>query len=155
VSTEPQSNVERLGIALAPFAGADLVALFRSDQEVAAIHAALEEIASDGLVTLMIGANQGLTGTWHGIEGFTEAWRDFTETFRRLSSEITELVEPSPGVVYSETRQVGVTATAGMEIEYEAAGIFRFADGRLLQAEFHLDRPSARKAAGIDPDLIG
>ncbi|MDX6605785.1 MAG: hypothetical protein QOD14_325 [Solirubrobacterales bacterium] len=151
MSTDPQPNVARLGLALQPFAQGDLVVLFRSESAVEAIHRALEEIAAPDLVTLMIGADRGLTGTFHGIHGFTEAWRDYTETFKRLDSEITELVEVGPDIVYSETHQTGTTATGGVEFEYKPAAIFRFADGRLQQAEFHLDRDAARRAAGIDP----
>ena len=55
-------------------------------------------------------------------------------------------------MIYGETRQVGTTATAGMEITYEPAAIFRFTDGLLEQAEFHLDRAAARRAVGLDPD---
>jgi ketosteroid isomerase-like protein len=151
VTTDPQPNMERLGRALEPFADGDLVVLFHTEGAVQSIHSALEEVAAPDLVTLMIGADRGLTGTFHGIPGFTEAWQDYTATFKSLSNEITELVEVKPGVIYAETRQVGKTATAGVEIEYAAAAIFRFADGRLQQAEFHLDRGAARRAAGLDP----
>jgi ketosteroid isomerase-like protein len=151
VTTDPQPNMERLGHALEPFADGDLVVLFHTEGAVQSIHSALEEVAAPDLVTLMIGADRGLTGTFHGIPGFTEAWQDYTATFKSLSNEITELVEVKPGVIYAETRQIGKTATAGVEIEYAAAAIFRFADGRLQQAEFHLDRGAARRAAGLDP----
>jgi len=103
----------------------------------------------------MIGADRGLTGTFHGVSGFTEAWLDYTETFQRLHSEITELIEVRPDTVYSETHQTGTTATAGIELEYEPAAIFRFSGGRLQQAEFHLDRAAARKAAGLPPRETG
>jgi ketosteroid isomerase-like protein len=152
MSTDPDSNIARLSLALAPFQGADLVRLFHDDDAIAAIRSALGEIAAPDLVTLMIGAERGLTGTFHGVDGFIEAWQDFGATFQQLRNEIRELVEVGPDVVYAETRQVGTTATAGVEIDDDAAAVFRFADGRLRQAEFHLDRAAARKAAGIDPD---
>jgi ketosteroid isomerase-like protein len=151
VTTDPQPNLARLGLALEPFAQGDLVVLFRDERALQTIHSALEEIAAPDLVTLMIGADRGLTGTFHGIHGFTEAWLDYTETFERLDSEITELVEVGPDTVYSETHQTGTTATGGVELEYRPAAIFRFADGRLQQVEFHLDRAAARRAAGIEP----
>jgi ketosteroid isomerase-like protein len=152
VSTTPEPNLERLAGALMPFADADLVLLFRTEGGVAQIRDALGEIAAPDLVTLMIGADHGLTGTFHGVDGFIEAWRDYTDTFQNLRNEITELNEVRPGVIYAETRQLGATATAGVEIDYPAAAVFRFADDRLQQAEFHLDREAARRAAGMDPD---
>jgi len=155
VSTEPGSDLERLAIALMPFADADLVRLFHNEGDVSRIRAELDRIAAPDLVTLMIGADQGLTGTFHGVDGFVEAWRDFTDTFRRLRNEINELTEVRPGVIYAETRQTGTTATAQVEIDYAAAAVFRFDDGRLQQAEFHLDRDAARRAAGLAGETGG
>jgi ketosteroid isomerase-like protein len=150
VSTDPNTNLARLGGALAPFEGTDLVLVFQTEGAKDGIRRALEEVAAPDLVTLMIGADRGLTGTFHGIEGFIEAWTDYSATFKRLHNEITELAEVQPGVIYAETRQSGTTATAGVELDYDAAAIFRFADGLLQQAEFHLDRAAARRAAGLD-----
>jgi ketosteroid isomerase-like protein len=93
-----------------------------------------------------------LTGTFHGVGGFIDGWRDYTETFKNLHNDITELAEVKPGVIYVETRQAGATATAGVEVDYAAAAVFIFADGRLQRAEFHLDRGAARKAAELEPD---
>jgi len=146
--------MDRLAGALVPFADSDLVLLFRTKGATEDLRRSLKEIAAPDLVTLMVGTEGGLTGTFHGIDGFIEAWRDYTETFDRLQSEITDLVEVGPEIVYGETRQLGATATSGVEMEYRPAAIFRFADGRLQQAEFHLDRAAARKAAGVDPDRL-
>lgn len=151
MENDPAGNMARLGSALLPFEEADLVLLFRSDGSAAAVKSALEEIAAPDLVTLMIGGDLALTGTWHGIQGFIEAWRDYSATFKTLRNEIREIAEVRPGIVYAETRQTGTTATAGVEVDYTAAAVFRFVDGRLQQAEFHLDRAAARKAAGLDP----
>ena len=136
-------------MALAPFEDGDLVLLFRSHGSREAIRAALEGIAADDLVTLMIGADHGLTGTFHGVNGFVDAWTDFTETFQRLHNRITEMSAAGPEIVYVETMQTGVTATAGVEVDYQAAAVFRFGDGLLRQAEFHLDRAAGRRAAGL------
>jgi ketosteroid isomerase-like protein len=152
MNMDSQGNLERLGYALQPFTDADLVMLFRTTGSVERIRGTLQEISAPDLVTVMVGAEGGLTGTFHGVEGFIEAWQDFTATFQQLHSEITELVEVGSDVIYAETHQVGTTATAGVEIDNRSAAVFRFADGRLQQAEFHLDRAGARRAAGLDPD---
>jgi ketosteroid isomerase-like protein len=149
MESDPTGNVTRLGTALMPFEEADLVLVFGSEGSANAVKSALEEIAAPDLVTLMIGGDHALTGTWHGVEGFIEAWRDFSATFSTLRNEIREIAEVRPGVVYAETRQTGTTATAGVEIDYAAAAVFRFVDGKLEQAEFHLDRDAARRAAGL------
>jgi ketosteroid isomerase-like protein len=150
--SDPGTNLMRLGQTLEAFAGADLVVLFRSEKATERIRTALDEIAAPGLVTLMIGADRGLTGTFEGPEGFIEAWRDYSETFQELHNEPMEPVEVDSDVIYVETRQRGTTATAEIEIDYTAAAIFRFSDGRLRQAEFHLDRDAARRVVGLEPD---
>jgi ketosteroid isomerase-like protein len=147
--TDRRSNLERLSGALLPFADADLVLLFRSEGGVASIRESLEEIAAPDLVTLMIGSERGLTGTFHGPAGFIEAWQDFTATFQHLHMEIIDLTEVEGGAILAETRQVGTTARGGVELEDDAAAIFRFSGDRLQQAEFHLDREAARRAAGL------
>jgi len=149
---DPRSNLARLGGALEPFEGSDLVLLFRQTGATVKIRRALEEVAAPDLITMMVGADRGLTGRFHGVDGFIEGWRDYCETFKQLRSEITELTEVPPDIVYAETRQTGITATAGAELHYQAAAVFRFADGVLQQAEFHLDRNAARRAAGLEPD---
>jgi ketosteroid isomerase-like protein len=149
---DPQTNLARLGGALEPFQGSDLVVVFSDQTATERIRRALEEVAAPDLVTRMIGADRGLTGTFHGVDGFIEAWADYCETFKELRTQITELTEVQPDLVYAETTQVGITATAGVELDYRAAAIFRFADGVLRQAEFHLDRDAARRVAGLDPD---
>jgi ketosteroid isomerase-like protein len=151
MTTNEQSNLERLTSALLPFADTDLVLLFRSEGGVANIRDALEEIAAPDLVTLMIGSERGLTGTFHGPAGFIEAWQDFTATFRELRQEILDLTETEGGAILAETRQVGTTATGDVELQYEAAAVFRFSGGQLQQAEFHLDRAAARRAVGLSP----
>jgi ketosteroid isomerase-like protein len=154
---DPAGNLGRLAGALQPFQDADLVLLFRTEGSAEAVREAMEEISAPDLVTLMIGGDleHSFTGTFHGPDGFIEAWRDYSETFSTLHSQITELVEVGSDVVYGETRQTGVTARGGMEIEYRPAAVFRFADGVLQQAEFHLDREAARRAAGLPPMEAG
>jgi ketosteroid isomerase-like protein len=152
VSADPQTNLARLGGALEPFQGSDLVFVFGDESASEGIRQALEKVAAPDLVTLMIGADRGLTGTFHGVDGFIDAWADYCQTFKQLRTEITELTEAQSDVVYVETRQIGVTATAGVELDYQAAAVFRFSDGVLQQAEFHLDRDAARRVAGLEPD---
>jgi ketosteroid isomerase-like protein len=151
LSATPESNLERLGSALLPFGDTDLVLLFRSEGGVASIRHALEEIAAPDMVTLMIGSERGLTGTFHGPAGFIEAWQDFTATFRQLRQEIVNLTEVEGEAILAETRQVGTTVTGDVELEDDAAAIFRFSGGLLQQAEFHLDREAARRAVGLGP----
>jgi ketosteroid isomerase-like protein len=150
MSANPDSNLTRLVAAMAPFENADLVTLFRNESSVDEIRRALEDVAAPDVVVLMIGADRGLTGTFHGVEGFIDAWQDFTDTFQHLWSDIGDLIEVSDDVILAETHQKGTTATAGVEIDNDAAAVFRFTNGRLQQAEFHLDREAARRAAGIE-----
>jgi hypothetical protein len=38
---------------------------------------------------------------------------------------------------------------SSVPIETRSAGVFTFRDGKLVRAEFHLERESAMKAAGL------
>jgi ketosteroid isomerase-like protein len=96
----------------------------------------------------MIGsAAGGLSGTFEGPQGFIDGWGDFLDTFSSFRNDIEEFVEVDPDTILILSRQRATTATGDVEMDNEAAAIFRFKDGRLQRVEFHLDRESAARAA--------
>jgi ketosteroid isomerase-like protein len=85
-----------------------------------------------------------------GIEGFRESWIDWTEAFETYRIEIEDMIEAGDRVV-TLVRQGGVTKTGGVEMETEAAAVWTVRDNRVSAVEFHLDRESALRSAGLDP----
>ena len=152
MSDAGDANLRSLAVAMEPFNGADLTGVFGDPDETEQLRVALAEIAAPDLVTVMVGsARGGLSGTFEGPEGFIEGWRDFLDTFATFRNEIVDYVEASPDTILILSRQRATTATGGVEMDNEAAAIFRFGDGQLREIEFHLDREAAERAAGIDP----
>jgi hypothetical protein len=108
----------------------------------------LASIADDDLETAMIASEIGLHAEFRGIDGHIEAWRDWAKPFEAYTMEIEEVV-PAPGGLLILTRQSLRPRATSVAIEGEAAAVLFF-DGRTLKrVEFHLDRDSARRAAGL------
>jgi len=151
MSEAGDANLSSLAKAMEPFNGADLTGVFEDAQQIDRLRADLAEIAAPGLVTVMVGsAGGGLSGTFAGPDGFIEGWRDFLDTFATFRNDIVDYVEANPDTILILSRQRATTATGGVEMDNEAAAIFRFGDGQLREIEFHLDREGAERAAGID-----
>jgi ketosteroid isomerase-like protein len=140
--------------ALEPFREGDLTELFRSPEGLDRVRTALGEIAAPDLVTVMVGSEQGFSGTFEGVEGFIEGWRDFLDAFASFNNEVERFIEVDPDTILAPSRQRATTATGGVEMDNRAAALFRFKDGRLRRAEFHLDSESAAHAVGLDPDRM-
>jgi ketosteroid isomerase-like protein len=90
---------------------------------------------------------------YKGLDGFVAAWSDWTSAFESFRIEVDEMVDAGENVV-SLVRQIGVPKGADGEIETQGAAVWMIRDGRLRRVEFHLDRESALRAAGIDPSSL-
>ena len=77
-----------------------------------------------------------------GPDGFREAWADWLEPWQSYRIYYDDLVERGDRVV-ALVRLRGVTQRDGVEIEHEAAGIFRFDGDQIVELEFSLDRDRA------------
>jgi ketosteroid isomerase-like protein len=86
---------------------------------------------------------------YSGLDGFVEAWRDWTEPFERYHIEVEEMIDAGTKVV-SLVDMAGTTRTGGAEISARAAAVWTVVDGRVRGVEFHLDRDSALRAAGLE-----
>jgi ketosteroid isomerase-like protein len=133
-----------------PLSGRDQVALFHDEEAMDTLRHSLKRLASDELVTEFVGDADGFTGTFKGIDGFIEGWRDFSETFEHLVTTITEVLPLGDKVVVLSALK-GKTATGGVEMAKDSAGVFTFEDGELKNAGFFLDRKAALRAAGVNP----
>ena len=85
-----------------------------------------------------------------GVDGFRDAWADWTEAFSTYRIEVTRMLDAGDRVV-SLVTQGGVTRTGGVEISTDAAAVWTLRDGRLAKVEFYLDAEAALREAGIDP----
>jgi ketosteroid isomerase-like protein len=141
-------DIQRLGDVLEPLSGRDMVALWADEEAMDTLRHSLKKIAGDELVVEMVGAEEGLTGTFKGIDGYIEGWSDFLSAFERFENVIQEVLPVGDKVVVLNKLN-GVTATAGVPMEQEAGAVFTFADGVLTRAAFHLDRKAVLKAAGL------
>jgi hypothetical protein len=109
----------------------------------------LAEIAAPDLEIAMVGPG-GFTGSFSGIEGFQEAWRDWLEPFSSYTVERDPDFRRSDDAVIFFGRQVVVPKGSDSPIETEAASVFFFRDGKVRRMEFHLEPDSALRAAGLE-----
>ncbi len=77
-----------------------------------------------------------------GPEGFREGWTDWLEPWESYRIYYDDIVERGDRVIVL-VRLRGVTRRDGVEMEHEAAGIFRFEGDQVIEMEFSLDRDSA------------
>ncbi len=109
----------------------------------------MRAIAAPELEVRMVGP--GLTGTFHGVESFEAAWRDWLEPFASYRIEPDEEVRMTDEAAVFFGRQVAIPKGGAGRMEGDAATVAFFNDdGRLSRLEFHLDRASALRAAGLE-----
>ena len=109
---------------------------------------ALAEIATEDIETAMIAGETGLNAEFRGIGGYREAWSDWLSPFAEYRSEVEEMHETPDGLLFFTRQWVTPRGSTGT-IEGEGAGVLRFAERKLRRIEFHLDRVTARRAAGL------
>ena len=77
-----------------------------------------------------------------GPEGFREIWADWLEPWESYRIYYDDVVERDDRVIML-VRLRGVTKRDGVEMEHEAAGVFRFEGDEVVEMEFNLDREDA------------
>lgn len=116
------------------------------------VRRAFMELAEPDFETVMVGPEYvKFRLKFKGIDGFTEAWRDWTSAFESYRIEIEEMIDAGDQVV-SLVEMTGRTRTGGAEVPSPGAAVWTIVDGRLRNVEFHLDREAALRAAGLDPE---
>ena len=122
--------------ALMPPEGTDLIDVFGADAA---------EIDTGGLVresaTVNMVARNAERAT-EGPEGFREIWADWLEPWQSYRIYYDDVIEREDKVIML-VRLRGVTKHDGVEMEHEAAGIFRFDGDQVVEMEFNLDREDA------------
>jgi hypothetical protein len=77
-----------------------------------------------------------------GPEGFRERWADWLEPWESYRMYTDEFVDQGSRIV-ALTRLRGVTKRDRVEMEHEAAAVFRFEGDEVVEIEFNLDREDA------------
>jgi len=100
-------------------------------------------IAPDATVRFVAPGARAELGT-PGPEGFREGWADWLEAWESHRIYFDDLFEKGDCVVFF-VRLRGVTKRDGVEMEQEAAAVFRFEGDQVVEIEFNLDREDALK----------
>jgi ketosteroid isomerase-like protein len=109
----------------------------------------LESYATPDFVTLM--TSESATQEHPGLEGYREALTEWISPYEEFRLEIEEVVLKDDKVVFL-ARQVATTRHQGVEVATESASVWWMREGQIAQIAFYLDRQSALRAAGVDPD---
>jgi hypothetical protein len=145
MATEPTPElVARLGEIMP---SGDWVAAMADEEGTRARLDSLRELAWPDLEISMVGPG-GFTGTFHGIDGFREAWDDWLRPFDRYTVEIEELRQRG-GRILALARHTATPKGTEATVEGEAAAVMTFRDGRLERIEFNLDREAVLREAGL------
>lgn len=109
----------------------------------------LATIASPELEVSFVASGGAFHGDFHGLEGYRDGWRDWLQAFGRCRIELEEVREWPDGLVVL-TRQTLTPKGTDASMESDAAAVLTFENDKLQRIEFHLDRDSALRAAGLD-----
>ena len=132
-----QTRLEQVK-AIMPSEGTDLVDVFGADAP---------QIDTGGLVrddaTVNMLARSAERAT-EGPEGFREIWADWLEPWASYRIYYDEVIERGDRVIML-TRLRGVTKHGNVEMEHEAAAVFRFEGDQVVEMDFTLEREDALK----------
>jgi hypothetical protein len=96
-------------------------------------------------------ASESVSQDYPGVNGFSEAWRDWVSPYESMRIEFDEVIRLEDRIVFL-VRQLAKTRHSEVEVETPSAAVWWLDDGRVRKAAFYLDRRSGLKAAGLDPD---
>ena len=131
----------------------DVVAALNDDQNQTARDLFMRHAEPEFEVVMVGPEYSSAKAEYAGLDGFVDAWRDWTSAFESFRIEVDEMVDAGDNVV-SLVRQIGIPKSANAEIESQGAAVWMIREGRLRRVEFHLDRGAALRAAGIDPSSL-
>jgi ketosteroid isomerase-like protein len=118
------------------------------DEMIDAVTELLRHNAHPDYVTVMV--SESVSQDYAGVEGFREAWGDWTSPYDGFRIELDEVIRLEDKLVFA-VRQIATTRHSAVEMETPSAAVWWFEDGRIRQAAFYLDRQAGLKAAGIAP----
>jgi len=132
------------------FPEGDWIEALDDDESEAERLATLRRISTPDLEVAMIGPG-GFTGTFHGVDGFEAAWRDWLQPFASYRVEQDPEVRLAPDAVVFFGRQVVTPKGGAAPLSNDGASVVFLRDGKVTRIEFHLDRAAALRSAGLEP----
>jgi ketosteroid isomerase-like protein len=149
VSAEAVRVVEEIQTILT---AQDVVAALGDAQADARVRRKFMELAEPDFEIVMVGPDYASARLeFTGIDGFREAWRDWTSAFESYRIEVEEMIDAGDQVVSFVAMTGKVDAGGGGEITAPGAAVWTVIDSRVRRVEFHLDRNAALRAAGLEP----
>ena len=118
-----------------PPEGTDLVGLF----DVPGGASGRGFVADDALVSFVAPSAETRSA---GRDAFSEGWADWLEPWESYRIFYDDFVDQGDRIV-ALVRLRGVTRRDHVEVEHEAAGVFRFDGDQVVELEFNLNRADA------------
>ena len=94
-------------------------------------------------------------GSWKGLAGMAEAWRDFLSAWEEFHQEADEYLELDDERVLVLFRRSGRGKTSGFELEESrsrGAGLFHVSAGKVTRFVGYWDRERAFAELGLAPE---
>jgi hypothetical protein len=151
---EQRAEVDRLQVVESWIEAApdgDWVSAFKDDAALGRMRSILEQVALPDLEVAALGGGMGavvLALSSEGTVGLLEFWRDWLEPWDSFTLDVERIVEGPEAVVVEAVQRGRLHGSTGV-VESSAAAVHYFRGGRLARIEFHLDRDTARRAAGL------
>ena len=82
----------------------------------------------------------------HGVGGMRDALTDWSGTFEEMRFEVEGIEEHGENALLL-ARQVSITRVGRVTMEQPSAVVFKFRDGKIHRAEWHIDRAAAERSA--------
>jgi ketosteroid isomerase-like protein len=115
------------------------------------VRSTLMKLAEPDFEVVMVGPDyMSARLEFEGLDGFREAWQDWTSAFESYEIEVEEVIDAGEQIV-SFVAMTGKLGPDGGEITAPGAAVWTVVDGRVRRVEFHLDRNAALRAAGLEP----
>jgi ketosteroid isomerase-like protein len=111
------------------------------------------EVAEPEFECRMVGPDLAFQGAEAGPEGFLRAWAEWLSPFEDYRIEVEETIDAGE-VLVDLVHQTARTKRGGVPVETRGAAVWRFRGGRLTGVEFHLDRETAFRSAGLPPERV-
>ena len=138
----------------------DMVAVFGNADVMAALRQAIEplvhpefETAGDPNYIAMgpdTGVEEGPRGLFaKGVDGFITFWQDWLTAFEAWNVGRADLIEVDADRVLATYEARARSKTAQVDMDFHAAHLMTFRDGKLTRVELFLNHVDARKAAGL------
>jgi ketosteroid isomerase-like protein len=94
-------------------------------------------------------------GSWSGLAGMTEGWREFLNAWEEVRVEVDEYRELDSERVLVFVHFVGRGKKSGLEVgqmRAKGAGLFHVRGGKVTRAVFYFDRERALADLGLAPE---